>query len=300
MSEVGGLPKPRVAILGTGRMGSAAARRLSALGFPLTLWNRTREKAQALAEEIGATVAGSPVEAVSQAEIAVAYLADDDALFSVLAGIRRMDGLVFVNMGTNTPRAVSNAKNYVTGNGGCYVEAPIVAGPRVLQKGEAVLIVAGEKTCIAQASPLLEGLSSHIVYVGEEPEKAQALKLSFNLLLITTVNSLSEALALAESYGIGKDVVKELLSHTVFRGISEKYVDRATSDPARPASFPLRLAAKDLYYAVSSAFDRGLPLEGVASVMEKYLRAVREGLGEADYTRIYWLNRKEKEPPKQG
>ncbi|MCE4628503.1 MAG: NAD(P)-dependent oxidoreductase [Desulfurococcales archaeon] len=280
-------PRMRVAVLGTGRMGQAAARRLAALGFELVLWNRTLEKAEKLAEELGARTARSPGEAVQNVEAATLFLADDDALYSVLADIRRMDGLVVINMGTHTPRASRYARNYVESNGGCYVESPIVAGPRPLSEGRAVLIVACRRHCYAPARPVLEALGGEaIIYLGEDAPQAQALKLAFNSLLITTVTSLAESLKLAEAYGVSREVFKELLSHTVFRSVSEKYVDRMTRPPEEPASFTARLAAKDLEYAENAGYDAGVPLPLVMAALLSYMKIPSEKR-DADYTRIY-------------
>ncbi|MEB3859844.1 MAG: NAD(P)-binding domain-containing protein, partial [Desulfurococcales archaeon] len=90
----GGSPRARIAIIGTGLMGSGVAKRLSSQGFDLTLWNRTREKAEHLASAIGARIAGSPHEAVEGAEVAIAFLADDEALIQVASSLKRADGLV--------------------------------------------------------------------------------------------------------------------------------------------------------------------------------------------------------------
>ncbi len=290
-----GIPKPRVAILGTGRMGSAIAKRLAREGYGLVLWNRTRRKAERLANEVNAEVAYSPEDAVGRAEIAVLALADDNALFSVLSAIRRMDGLVVINMGTHTPRGVEYASNYVRGNGGCYVESPIVGGPGTVEKGSPILLVAGTGTCVRQAREVLDSLVStngKIIFVGEKPGLAQALKLSFNNLLINTVNALAESLRLTESYGVNIEHFRELLEGTVFSGIAEKYIDRMRRPPEERASFTLELAAKDLFYALQAAYDSGEPLYATAATYSKYREAVLEGLGAADYTRIYWKGKR--------
>ena len=280
-------PKIRVAILGAGRMGRAAARRLADLGFELILWNRTRDKAEKLASELGAVVAGSPGEAVQSANVATLFLADDEALYSVLTNIRRMDGLVVINMGTHTPRASKYAQNYVESNGGCYVESPVVAGPRPLSEGRAVLIVACRQYCYPLAKPVLEALGGEaIIYLGKTAPQAQALKLAFNSLLITTVTSLAESLRLAEAYGIQKDVFKKLLSHTVFRDLAKKYVDRMTRPPDEPASFTARLATKDLEYAENAGYDVNVPLPLVMAALLSYMKIPNNGR-ESDYTRIY-------------
>jgi len=287
--------KPAVAILGTGRMGSAAARRLARLGYPLILWNRTRSKAEELARELGARVAGTPFDAVQEARYVLIFLADDDAVYQVMSGFHRMDGAIVINHSTITPQTGRTLQRFVEGLGGCHVEAPIVAGPRALEEGRGILIIAGRPECTAQARGLLEDLAPEHIYVGTDAGAADALKLAYNSLLITTVEALAESLVLAEEYGVPVEAYKNLLSKTVFSAVQEKYVDRMRGDPSGPASFTLWLAAKDLDYALRAAAPGRLPLPAVSGALTSYRYASRLGLGGADYTRVYHALRKKVE-----
>ncbi len=278
--------KPRIAILGTGRMGSAAAERLASLGYEIYLWNRTREKAEKLANTIGASVARDPAHAAGSAEAALAFLADDDALLAVLASIRRSDGLLFINMGTHRPKTSRYSRNYIESNGGCYVESPIVAGPGALRKGKAIIIYSGRKMCALQAQPILSDLAEHLLYLGEDPGQAQALKLAYNSLLITTVASIAQSLRLAEKYGVSKESFKELLSLTAFSPLVDKYIDRLTQPIDEPASFTAMLAAKDLHYAGDAGFEEDVPMPLTLAGLTMYLNIPPEKRS-ADYTRIY-------------
>ena len=285
------IPLPTVSVLGTGRMGSAIARRLAEHGYTIVLWNRTRHRAEDLASEINAEIASTPIDAIQKSNTVFLALSDDLALYSVISTFRRVDGLVVVNTGTHQPFTVSNAKEYLENNGGCYIESPIIGGPKTVLRGEAILLVAGEQHCIGSTYSILEKLGS-IIYIGNDPRTAQALKLSFNLLLINTVNALAESLNLAEAYDVDKNTVKKVLEKTVFSTLASKYIERLTDDPEKPASFRLKLAAKDLAYAVNAGFEKYVSLPATAATLEKYLSAVERGLGDADYTRIFWLSHK--------
>ncbi len=276
-----------VAILGTGNMGSAAAERLASRGFRVVLWNRTREKAEALAERIGAQVASTAFEAVQESQYALIFLADEDSIFTVLSGFHRMDGVVVVDHATITPHGARRISGFIEALGGCYVEAPIVAGPRVVKRGEATIIVAGREHCIGLAQPILSSLASRIIEVGDDPSKAAALKLAFNSLLIGTIELLSEALVLAESYGVGKEKLREVLEGTVFTGIAGKYIDRVTGLVDGKASFRLILAEKDLDYALRAGHEHRVPMPAVSGALAMYRIAVRLGYGGEDYTRVY-------------
>ena len=282
----------RVAVLGVGRMGSAIARRLASSGYSIVLWNRTREKAEALAGELGAAVARDPFHAVQEAGYALLSLADDDAVYGVLSTMHRMDGAVIIDTSTITPQTARRARAFVEGLGGCYVEAPIVGGPRAVTEGKAIGIVAGRPYCVEAAQGILETLFSATIGVGEDPGAAAALKLSYNLLLISTVEALAESLALAESYGVDPARLRELLSHTVFQAVGEKYLDRMMREPDGSASFTLALAEKDLEYASRALYHAGVPGPGVEGARIAYSYARAMGLGGEDYTKVYHAMKK--------
>lgn len=284
----------RVAILGTGRMGSAAAERLASQGYELILWNRTREKASTLAEKLGAKAVPAPFDAVQEAEYTLIFLSDEDAIYSVMSTFHRMDGAVIVNHSTITPHGSSRFQAFVESLGGCYVEAPVLGGPSTLRKGTALIVVAGKNRCKDAAKSVVGTLAGEIIDLGEEPEKAAALKLSFNSLLIGSVSLLAESLLLSQAHGIDSETVKKVLSKTVFGPVAEKYIDRMQRDPGEEASFTLALAMKDLDYALRTGFYKGLPQHLAAGALNLYRLGVRYGLGEADYTRIYHIIKGEK------
>ena len=279
--------KEKVAIIGTGRMGSAAAERLSGLGYEVILWNRTREKAEELAKRINARVAATPFEAVQEAKYGLLFLSDEDAIYGVLSGFHRMDGAVIVNHATITPQASKRYEGFVKALGGCYVEAPVLGGPSAVRSGKALFVAAGERICLNTARPVLEDLAGELIILGEDTAKAAGLKLAFNSLLIGTVELLAESTILAESYGVDPETFKDVLSRTVFAAAAEKYIPRMRRDPGEPASFTLRMAMKDLEYALRAGYPFDIPQPATAGTHAMYRTASRIGYANSDYTRIY-------------
>ena len=273
-----------MAVLGTGIMGSSMARRLASKGFRVHLWNRTHERAERLAKEIGAAVHRTPWEAVESADVGVAFLADDNAVLSTVSTFRRADGLVFVNSSTITPRTSEMVANYLHNLGVCYVEAPVVGGSGDILEGRALFMVAGDDSCLRVSEPVLRTAGDYIV-VSDRVGTAMALKLAYNLLLITTVASLSEAVALSESYGVDSSRLLEVLRRTAFASVGEKYLPRILN-PSSPVHFRLSLAAKDLEYASRAAFDAGLAVHVADAAARLYKHADAHGLGDLDYTRV--------------
>ena len=277
--------KPVVAVIGTGLMGSGVARRLSSQGYRLVLWNRTREKAESLSKSIGANVASTPHEAVESAEVAIAFLADDDALIQVASALRRADGLVFVNASTTTPKANSHVASYLDKLGICFLEGPVVGGPDAASRGELVSVISGRESCFRRAFSVVKAYSRRVMYLGEEIGKASALKLAFNSVLISTQVLLAEAMRLADFYGVDHDSFKSLLEETVFRDVSRKYYDRLLSEDW-PVGFKLRMAAKDLEYARRAAFEAGYSPAAISAAGTIYSMASAL-MGEEDYSRVY-------------
>ncbi|MEB3779030.1 MAG: NAD(P)-dependent oxidoreductase [Desulfurococcales archaeon] len=275
----------RVALLGVGLMGSAAAERLASTGFDVVVWNRTREKAERLSEALGVDIAKTPMDAVSNSDAAIAFLADDEALLGVAGSIGRVDGLIFINSSTVTPRASRLAASYLESRGACYIDAPVVGGPGRVREGRLIVVASGRASCIDRVRELLDALSEKVIVVGGEPGQASAVKLAYNALLITSIEVLGESVLLVERNGVNKSLFKELLQSTVFSEFAEKYFDRAV-DPRGPVGFRLELAAKDLEYAGRAAFDTKAPapvIEAAASVYR--IASVR--CGELDYAKIY-------------
>ena len=280
-------PRPRVAVLGAGRMGSAAAERLAQAGFEVIVWSRTREKALRAAEAAGGRAAGSVEEAVGQAEYAVSFLADDEAVMWVAARVPRSDGLVYLEMSTITPEAARAVAGHLESKGVCYVQAPVLGGPGRVREGRLIVLLAGRRQCKALASPLLQALAEHTVDLGEDYGAAAALKLAYNNLLLTAVAALSESLALAEAYGVGYEVFRDLLSRTVFSGLAARHLERVAHGRREP-TFTTELAAKDLDYARRAAWRAGLAAPVASAAAEAYkLAALLGGAGD-DYASAYY------------
>ena len=274
----------RVAVLGTGTMGSAMATRLADQGFEVYLWNRTRERAEALARSIGAQVFPSPWSAAERADAAVAFVSDDNALLSVVADMRRADGLVFINSSTVTPSASRAAWRHLSDLGICYVEAPVIGGAGDIRQGKALFLASGDRGCLRSASRVLSA-AGETLEVSEDVGAAMALKLAYNAILISTVGVLGEAIALSELYGVSPALLGEVLKRTAFSEVANKYLPRIL-DPNTPVHFKLSLAAKDLEYAKRAAFDAGGSLPIVSAASSLFKQADFHGLGGLDYTKV--------------
>jgi len=145
-----------VTVLGTGRMGSALARRLDQAGFEMTLWDRTAERAKGVG--LG-RVAASPAEAIETADFVISSLTGPDALRATYLGpggaLEKAHGQLFLEMSTAGPEFEAELAPSVAATGSYLVDATIVGAPPIIEQGEAVILVGGDATYVERARPVL-------------------------------------------------------------------------------------------------------------------------------------------------
>jgi 3-hydroxyisobutyrate dehydrogenase len=271
-----------VAVLGLGRMGSAIAERYHDEGYHVVLWNRTLKKAEDLAARLGGDVVSTPRDAVDRCDRLHVVVADDEASYSVIAGVngltlRDLSGKVIYNHSTVTPRHTLQMIEAVRSSGGVYVEAPIIGGPSVVRQGRALILCGGAEPDYCEHLHVL----GETVYMGGAP-RATAAKLAYNITFLAVIGGLAEAAALAAAYGIPfREFNERILSKTWIGKALERYKGRL--EPGHPASFTARLAGKDARYAMKALHEKGLSGMVAAAVAAYYAEMDGEGLGEEDY-----------------
>jgi 3-hydroxyisobutyrate dehydrogenase-like beta-hydroxyacid dehydrogenase len=245
-----------IAILGTGKMGSTIAARLSEAGFEVVLWNRTRSKAEALG--IG-TVAETPAAATRDAEIVISSLTGPEA---VLAAYLGPDGALiagqdkhFVEMSTAGPDLVSDLATRVMASGGTLIDAPIIGAPPVVRAGEAVILTGGADEDVAAATPVLAllGTVRHVGPLGN----AARLKLVANSMLADVILAASELQVAGEDAGLDPDDVFWVLQR--FVPALEARRGGIVEDRHTPTQFALRDLRKDLDLALALFDKSGAP-----------------------------------------
>lgn len=283
------MEKPRVAMLGLGIMASGMAGRLLSSGVPLTVYNRTRQKATAFGER-GASVAGTPREAAAEAEIVISMVADDVASRAVwfgkdgaLAGAKR--GAVLIESSTLSVKYVGELAAAAAEKGCEFLDAPVTGTKPHAESGQLLFLVGGSSHTLAAVRPVLQVMSREIVHVGPTGSGA-LLKLINNFLCGVQAASLAEANALIDAGGLDREKALSVLTNgapgsPLIKAISA----RANSAPTNP-NFLLRLMAKDLSYAIAEAKSHGLPLETAAAALEIFHSAADQGLGEKDFSAV--------------
>lgn len=258
------MPNTEIAFLGLGAMGAPMARRLLAAGYPLTVWNRTPERAEPLRAQ-GARVAASPAEAVRAAEVVVTMLADPAAVHAVVAELAPAlrPGTTLVECSTIGPQALAELAELLPA-GVALVDAPVMGSADKAAAGELSVLAGGP---VEPVLPLLAVFGA-VTRTGDTGTGA-ALKLVLINATVTGVTAIAEALTLADALGLPEQQVREALSRSALAGLA----NRAFATGAR---YPIRLAAKDSALAAAAA---DLPLAGLVARRLRACPAPEEDLG---------------------
>jgi 3-hydroxyisobutyrate dehydrogenase-like beta-hydroxyacid dehydrogenase len=238
----------RIAILGTGKMGSAIAARLSAADFEVVLWNRTRLRAEALG--LG-TVVDTPGAAARNADLVISSLTGPEAVLAAYLGpdgaLAAGEGKCFVEMSTAGPDLVRELARHVEAARGTLVDAPILGAPPLVRAGEATILAGGADDDVAAASPVLSMLGT-VRHVGPSGTAAQ-LKLVANSMLADVILAAAELQVAGERSGLDPEEVFWVLKRIV-PGLEPRragYIE----DRHTPPLFALRDLRKDLDLALA-------------------------------------------------
>jgi 3-hydroxyisobutyrate dehydrogenase len=277
--------KSRIAFLGLGLMGSGMARRLAAAGFPLTVYNRDKAKAQPFAT-LGARVATNPREAAVDADAVISMVADDHAARAVwlgsdgaLSAMKR--GTAAVESSTITPDWIQELNAACTPHGVTLVDAPVTGSKTQAAAGELNFLVGGETEAVGRIRPVLDAMGKAIVHLGPLGS-GTLLKLINNFVCGVQVAALAEGIAMIERGGLSRTQALDVLTNGAPGSPLVKTVaGRMTARDYNP-HFLLRLMAKDLTYAIRAAASNALELGTARAALLAFERGIANGHGELD------------------
>ena len=277
----------RAAVIGTGRMGAAMAARLAKGGVEITVYNRTRSRAEAVAAGIGATVADTARSAAASAPVVLVSLADDEAVDAAYAGPDGIaagvsSGTVVCDTSTVDPETARRTAALVRAAGGAALDTPVSGSVSTVESGSLAILVGGASDDLDRARPVLDHLASRIFPLGPAGAGA-AMKLAVNGVVHAINQAVSEALVVAESSGIARTFAYDVLAAGAAGAPFVQYKRAAFEDPeGAPVAFTLDLVAKDLDLLIALADRVGVPVDQARANRAAAGDAVTDGLGGAD------------------
>jgi 3-hydroxyisobutyrate dehydrogenase-like beta-hydroxyacid dehydrogenase len=277
-----------VAVLGMGRMGQALAGRLLGGGHRVTVWNRSKGKADEVVSA-GAREAASVADAVDGADVAMTSLANDDAIRAVAFGALRSsigEATVYVDASTVSPKLSGELADTFAR----FVALPIVGSPAAVSSGQAVLLAGGDSPVVDRLGPVLSSLSATVRRYDTAP-LALTAKLATNLLLLSEVVALAESFAVGRSGGLSDDQLRDLLgaSPVLPPGLKNRF--EAVLTGSAVGWWTAELGAKDAGLALDVAQGAGVELPAAEVVRQLYQTAASSGLDGADIAGVSQLYR---------
>ena len=284
-----------LAVMGTGRMGTAFAKRLITVGQPVTVWNRTAAHATA-AIEAGATLAND-IPAAATADIILISLTNADAVGRVADGLidAGITGKLVIDLSTLLPAETTEIGARITAAGADFIDCPVggTVGPAL--KGALLGMAGGTEAAFARAKPILEHLCKRVELLGPVGSGAH-MKLAVNLPLALYWQTLAEALAMLDGSGISMEIAISMISDssagpTVLKNRAQVVIDTMNGTD-QPGTFDISGLAKDLKLALTQAERTGHRMPLSQDAMKSYENALSAGLGGFDGASLTRLIRK--------
>ncbi|HEV3063418.1 MAG TPA: NAD(P)-dependent oxidoreductase [Vicinamibacterales bacterium] len=262
---------PRVGFIGLGGMGSRMASRLLDAGYPLTVYNRTRRRAEEV-QRSGASIAESPRELAGSSDVVLSSVADDAALAQVMFGDGgalpgAQPGSVFIDLSTVHPRESVRLSEAGLARGADVLDAPVSGSLAQAEQGQLVLFVGGERAVYERCLPLFGVLGKAAVYMGPSGSGAMT-KLCVNALLGLGMQSLAEALALGERAGLPRERLLEAFAETAVLSPSQRSKFDNIRRDEYPAAFPQRLMYKDFSLILQRALELAVAMPATAAASQ--------------------------------
>lgn len=260
--------RPRLGFIGLGGMGSRMAGRLLAAGYELTVFNRRPAGALSL-EQRGARVAASPRDLAAAADIVLSCVTDDAAVEAVLMGTdgaltAARPGSIFIEMSTVSPTTSRRLYEAALGKDVSLLDVPVSGSTPQAEQGQLVLFAGGEKAVFDRCRPILNVLGREAFYLGPAGSGA-TMKLCVNTLLGLGIEALAEAVALGLKAGLERERFLEVLGATSVLSPSQKGKLDNVRTGAYPATFALRLMAKDIGLILDRAEELAVPMPAMAA-----------------------------------
>ena len=272
----------RVALLGTGIMGRGMALNIAKAGIPLTVWNRTRDKAEGL----GVDVAETAGDAVEGAAVVVTILPDAHVVGQVIREAAPAAGTVWLQQSTVGVEGCERLASIAAELDLVYVDAPVLGTKGPAEAGQLTVLASGPDEARDAVAPVLDAIGAKTLWLGPAG-KGSRLKLVANSWVLTVTEGVAEALALANGLGLDPQQFLDVIKGGALDAPYVQLKGDAMLSGELDAQFPLWGAAKDARLIQEAGEGAGLDLAVVAAVRRHFERALADGHGELDMAATY-------------
>jgi 3-hydroxyisobutyrate dehydrogenase len=286
------LGQHKIGWVGAGRMGYSMASRLLKSGCDLSIYNRTRAKAEPLTE-LGAAIVDSPAD-LADRDIVFTMVAGPDDFLNVVSGedgVLSRDGVVpriLIDCTSVSEEASAAVRQAAADKGVAYLAAPVSGNAKVVKAGKLSIVASGPRETYDEALPYLEALGVGASYVGEG-EAARVVKICHNVLLGVVTQSLAEITVLAEKAGVPRHAFLDFINKSVMGSVFTRYKTPAFVNLDYSVTFTPALLRKDLDLGLSAARKMNVPMPIAAQTREIVQTMIGNGFTDTDFSELLTL-----------
>jgi 3-hydroxyisobutyrate dehydrogenase-like beta-hydroxyacid dehydrogenase len=281
----------KIGFIGLGQMGASIAANLVRARHDVAVWNRSADKARSLVKA-GAVLAANPKAAAVDRDVVFTMLADDAALATVLAGDSGLcaglkPGALHVSMSTIAVATADRVAASHRALGQHFLCAPVFGRPEAAAAAKLFIVAAGDAADFKVAEPLFGAISQRVFYIGETPSAANLVKLCGNFMILSAIEAMGEALALAEKGGVAKQQLVDVLLGTLFdSAVYRVYGPILVGEKFKPAGFAAPLGLKDMRLTGESAEALRVPMPLLSVLRDHLLQTIAQEGEEIDWSAI--------------
>jgi 3-hydroxyisobutyrate dehydrogenase-like beta-hydroxyacid dehydrogenase len=280
----------KIGFIGLGRMGAGMAHNLLRAGNELTVYNRSREKAEVLSKE-GARVADSPADACSDADAVFTMLADDPAVEQVVfsekgvASALRKNAVHISSSTISTALSRRLAAEHASRGQG-YLSAPVFGRPEAAEGKKLLVVVAGERKLAEHYAPLFDAIGRQTFVIGVEPWQANTAKVCGNFMIASMMEAFAEAFATLRKADVPPHAFLEIMSTLFGSPVYSNYGRLIADGKFEPAGFALRLGLKDVRLVLQTAEECAAPMPLASLIHDQFVSAMAHGQADQDWASV--------------